>query len=176
MNLRFVRCNNVLCMQGLLWVLQLKRRFLQHTHMATVHVNTKEVKKGFLEGPVQLEDLPRGPLLTKRFPVRQKNKVRPIDDYKANMVNHSVTESEGVTVHTIDHVASMVSYWLRIRESHPTRTDLCAKCWDLSDAYKQIPLSDEAYEQDVFLAVYNPESGKASVFGSECCRSGSSPR
>lgn len=45
--------------------------------------------------------------------LRQKTKVRPIDDYKANMATHLATQSEGVAVHTIDHVASIVAYWLK---------------------------------------------------------------
>lgn len=40
--------------------------------------------------------------------VKQKNKVRPIDFYKASMVNHLVTQSEGVAVRIVDHVASML--------------------------------------------------------------------
>lgn len=56
-------------------------------------------------------------LLTKSSPVKQKNKVRPIDDYAANVVNQPV-------------------------------------CWELFDAYKQIPLSDQAYEIDDYLAVF----------------------
>ena len=47
----------------------------------------KEVEKGFIEGPVEKGRLPAGSTLTKRFPVKQKNKVRPIDDYKASLVN-----------------------------------------------------------------------------------------
>ena len=94
-------------------------------------VTQKEVKKGFLEGPIDPSTLPEGSLLTKRFPVKQKNKVRPIDDYKANMVNQSVTQTEGVTVHTIDHVASMVAYWLKAGKHLPGRTKISAKCWDL---------------------------------------------
>eukprot|EP00438_Fugacium_kawagutii_P024944 Skav213201 [mRNA] locus=scaffold2826:375883:385109:- [translate_table: standard] len=124
----------------------------------------KEVGKGFLEGPVEPASMPPESLLTKRFPVRQKNKIRPIDDYKANMVNQSVTQTEGVTIHTIDHIASMVAYWLRASSSLDGRAELVAKCWDLSDAYKQIPLSDDPYSRDAFLAVYCPDSQKAEVF------------
>lgn len=108
----------------------------------------KEVKKGFLEGPIQVEDLLGDASLTKRIPVQQKNKVRPLDDYKANMVNRSVTQTEGATVQTIDHVAAMVGYWLKVSRSKHGRFDLCAKRCGLSDAYKQIHLSDEAYEID----------------------------
>ena len=61
----------------------------------------KEVEKGFLEGPVCRSSLPPGSTLTKRFPVKQKNKVRPIDDYKASLVNFAVTQNEGVTIHTM---------------------------------------------------------------------------
>ena len=39
-----------------------------------------------------------------------------------------------------------------------------AKCWDLSDAYKQVPLSDNAFELDSYLAVYDPSSKGAKIF------------
>ena len=90
----------------------------------------KEVEKGFIQGPIDKEDLPAGATLTKRFPVKQKTKVRPIDDYKA------VTQNEGVTIHTIDHIASTIAFWMR-SGSLSTSDGLVAKCWDLSDAYKQ---------------------------------------
>ena len=101
--------------------------------------------------------------MTKRFPVKQKNKVRPIDDYKASLVNFAVTQSEGVTIHTIDHIASMTACWTK-SGSLISEDPLVAKCWDLSDAYKQVPLSDNAFELDSYLAVYDPSSKEAKVF------------
>ena len=91
--------------------------------------------------------------MTKRFPVKQKNKVRPIDDYKASVVNFGATQNEGVTIHTItiDHIAAMMACWMTIEAND----GLVAKCWDLSDA-KQVPLSDEAFDIDSYLAVYDP--------------------
>lgn len=77
-------------------------------------------------------------LLTKRFPVEQKNKVQPINDYKANMVNQSVAQTEGVTVRTIDRVASTGAYWLKASKRLTGRSELQAKCWDLSHPYKRI--------------------------------------
>ena len=124
---------------------------------------TKEVAKGFLEGPVSPSSLPPGSTLTKRFPVKQKNKVRPIDDYKASLVNFAVTQNEGVTIHTIDHIAAMTACWMK--DGNLSHTDpLVAKCWDLSDAYKQVPLSDNAFELDSYLAVYDPSSKGAKIF------------
>lgn len=34
----------------------------------------------------------------------------------------------------------------------------------LVDTYKQIPLSDQAFERDAYLAVYDPTSEKAAMF------------
>ena len=73
----------------------------------------KEVEKGFIKGPISREELPAGSTLTNRFPVKQKNKVRPIDDYKASLANVAVTQSEGVTIHTIDHIASMITFSIK---------------------------------------------------------------
>ena len=123
----------------------------------------KEVEKGFIQGPIDKEDLPAGSTLTKRFPVKQKNKVGPIDDYKASLVNFAVAQNEAVTIHTIDHIASMIAFWMR-SGSLSTSDGLVAKCWDLSDAYKQVPLSDEAFHLDSYLAVYDPECSSAKIF------------
>ena len=124
----------------------------------------KEVAKGYLIGPVDPGSLPKGATLTKRFGVKQKNKVRPIDDYKASMVNSSVAQTETATVHTIDHIAALVACFLKASDGKREGPNLVAKTWDLKDAYKQIPLSDHAYSQDSFLAVFNPKTGTAEVF------------
>ena len=57
------------------------------------------MEKGLIKGPIDKDELPAGSTLTKRFPVKQKNKVKPIDDYKASLVNFAVTQNEGVTTH-----------------------------------------------------------------------------
>ena len=124
----------------------------------------KEVTKGYLQGPVNPDSIPKGATLTKRFGVKQKNKVRPIDDYKASMVNSSVAQSETATVHTIDHISALIACFLKVSNEKGRNSRLAAKTWDLKDAYKQIPLSDQAYAQDSYLAVYNPSSGEAEVF------------
>ena len=124
----------------------------------------KELLKGYLEGPVCLDQIPDGATLTKRFPVAQKNKVRPIDDYRSSLVNSAVTQPEGVSIHSIDHVAAMVTLWLKRLEDADRTMSLEAKCWDLEDAYKQIPLSQEAYKLDAFLCVYNPRTQQPQIF------------
>ena len=123
----------------------------------------KEVEKGFIKGPINREELPAGSTLTKRFPVKQKSKVRPIDDYNASLISFAVAQSEGVTIHTIDHIASMIAFWMK-SGSLSAKDGLVAKCWDLSDAYKQVPLPDEAFHLDSYLAVYDPGCSSAKIF------------
>ena len=86
--------------------------------------------------------------------------MRPIDDCKASLYNFAVAQNEGVTIHTIDHIAAMMACWMRTG-STKANDGLVAKCWD---AYKQVPLSDEAFDLDSYLAVYDPSAGSAKIF------------
>ena len=72
-------------------------------------------------------------------------------------MNFAVTQTEWVTIHTIDHIAAMISWWMSLSSSE----GLVAKSWDLSDAYKQVPLSDEAFNLDSYLAVFDPGASSA---------------
>eukprot|EP00435_Cladocopium_sp_Y103_P049235 s2261_g14.t1 len=49
-----------------------------------IDATKKEVAKGFLVGPIDESSIPAGATLTRRFPVKQRNKVRPIDDYRSS--------------------------------------------------------------------------------------------
>ena len=122
------------------------------------------MEKGFLKGPIKVGDVPCGGTLTRRFGVFQRDKVRPIDDYKASLVNSSVTQTEVVTLHGVDHIAGMGAAFIKAFASQGRQQALVAKCWDLAAAYKQIPLSDEAYELDSYIVVYNPETDRPEIF------------
>ena len=124
---------------------------------------TKEISKGFLQGSIDPEALP-GATLTRRFGVVQNDKVRPIDDCRSSMVNASVTQVETVSIHGVDHIAAMCSEYLRISGTTCSFPQLVAKCWDLSAAYKQVPLSDSACQLDGYLVVYNPHTKAAEIY------------
>ena len=47
----------------------------RETDLSLFEATMKEVEKGFIKGPMNKEELPAGSTLTKRFPVKQKNKV-----------------------------------------------------------------------------------------------------
>jgi len=124
----------------------------------------KERDLGLLVGPIDASTLPRGATLTRRFGVMQKDKVRPIDDYKASLVNSAVTQVEVVTLHGIDHIASLGAALLKAAKGSTSKMNLVAKCWDLASAYKQIPLSDSAYESDSYIVIFNPITKKPEVY------------
>ncbi|CAE7383343.1 unnamed protein product [Symbiodinium sp. CCMP2592] len=129
----------------------------------------KEVDAGVVEGPIDPSTLPEGATLTRRFGVVQGEvdgapKVRPIDNYRASRVNAAVTQSEQVTVHTLDVVAGMISSWLARAKAHRVRSAMNAKTWDLKAAYKQLPLSDTAFARDAYFVIYDPRSQKPAVF------------
>ena len=54
----------------------------KETDLSLFAATVQGVEKGFIIGPIDKDELPIGSTLTKRFPVKQKNKVRLIDDYK----------------------------------------------------------------------------------------------
>eukprot|EP00435_Cladocopium_sp_Y103_P017297 s391_g4.t1 len=87
----------------------------------------KELNKGFLRGPVDPSSLPPGATLTRRFGVVQGDKVRPIDDYKASLVNASVTQPEMVCLHSVDHIAGLGAQLIRAHEMRGKSVSLVAK-------------------------------------------------
>ena len=67
-------------------------------------------------------------------------------------------------MHTVDHIAAMISCILMRSLSSGHSPELTSKTWDLADAYKQLPLSDEAFSLDSYLVVYSPRSKGPEVF------------
>ena len=98
-------------------------------------------------------------------------KVRPIDNHMASRVNAAVTQLEQVTVHTLDVVAGMVSTWLARAKERKAKCQLAAKMWDLKAAYKQLPLSDDAFERDSYFVIFDPRNAKPAVFKLRACPS-----
>lgn len=85
----------------------------------------------------------------------QKEKVRPIDDYKANQM-------EVITLHGLIIACTGASILRAF--ANAGKEALVAKCRDLASAYKEMPLSDEAYRLDSFLVVFNPKTGEPEIY------------
>ena len=69
------------------------------------------------------------------------------------MVNAPVTQVETVSIHGVDHIAAMCSEYLGAAGRLGHFPTLMAKCWGLSAAYKQVPLSHTACHLDGYLVV-----------------------
>ena len=131
----------------------------------------KELERGFVEGPIDLDCVPENATLTHRFGVIQGSdedgpKVRPIDNYLTSQVNAALTQVEQVSVRTIDVVAGMLGCWLnewfvngRAEHSKPV-----CKAWDLRAAHKHLPLSDSSYELDSYFLIFNCETNAKEVY------------
>ena len=145
-------------------------RVAQAVYDATI----AERDRGWLEGPVDFDSLPKGAVLTRRFGVEQTSfdvnvgsvkKVRPIDDYTESLVNLTNSSTETINPHGIDTILAAAAYRVRKGRKMGLRESLVAKTVDLRKAYKQLPIA-YASLPDAFLCVLEPTSGCPQIFRS----------
>ncbi len=74
----------------------------------------EERDAGWLRGPMEIHELPEGAVLSRRFGLKQPNKVTLIDDLSASSINKTVQCSETPRPHTTDVIAS-VGFGLFVR-------------------------------------------------------------
>ena len=113
---------------------------------------------------------PPGPH-SKKFPLQQRSKVFPIDDYRASMVSSSVTQPEGVSVHSVDHSAAL----LPCAWNMACQGIVMAALKPNAGIYKQIPLFEKTFALDAFLAVFHLKSQPAKIFQQTVLPLGSLP-
>ena len=122
-----------------------------------------EVERGWLIGPLDWSDLPSDATVSRRFPISQSEKIRPIDDFSQSQVNSTVTSHEQATVDGPDVICSLALYLMKGLQSFGKSTELQGRALDLSSAYRQLPIKDES-RKFAFLAIYNPTMKCASLF------------
>ena len=66
--------------------------------------------------PFTMDDLPMGAAVSRRFPLPQSGKVRPIDDLSQGQVNSTVNTYEQATVDGPDVICSYATYLMRCLE------------------------------------------------------------
>eukprot|EP00438_Fugacium_kawagutii_P010274 Skav225671 [mRNA] locus=scaffold1924:287544:288134:- [translate_table: standard] len=88
----------------------------------------KDVEKGWAVGPFSFDDARAAagkPLIvSRRFGVEQKNKVRAIDDLSASQINACTGVKEKVRVESVDAAATMIREWMRALRGLDTPTML----------------------------------------------------
>ena len=92
----------------------------------------EERDRGWLAGPFAPCDPECPKLLSNRFGVKQKEKVRCVDDMSASLINSTTFAEEKVSLHSTDVMASAVAEWFRVRTECGKSPKLTAKSFDLS--------------------------------------------
>lgn len=124
----------------------------------------KEQSKGWLTGPIALEDLGEEAVISRRFGIWQKSKNRCIDDYSASLVNSTCQVGESPLLHTIDVSAALLEKWMRSSNDRYGRVpQIVARSFDLKSAYRQIFVKEDEREFG-YIAVYCPSDGQAKIF------------
>ena len=122
-------------------------------------ITMDEVKRGWLQGPIQIGDLPPTASVTRRFGISQSNKTRPIDDFSESLINQTTARSESITPQGLDFICAGLVFRLRDRAA----LGRASKPMNLRKAYKQLGLSDDG-RLDAYIAVANPTLKKAEVY------------
>ena len=119
----------------------------------------EEVEKGWLLGPLDPSTLPQGAVISRRFGLRQPDKVRPIDDMSVSGINATVQAAERPRPHSVDVIAAIT---LRLMASQPGKA-LTGKAFDLKSAYRQLGIHPGSLRAS-YIAVYNPHQARPEVF------------
>ena len=91
-----------------------------------------EVQDAFLDGPYKPCDLPNGCMVSPRFGLQQKNKLRPIDNFSASQVNGATDLQDKFVEDAVDEIYSMINAWIQDQAM-----DLS---YDMRKAHRQIAI------------------------------------
>ena len=94
--------------------------------------NLQGVSKGEAEGPFNLSDIDADIPLSRRFGVRQGEKVRCLDDFSWSGINAASQPTESPHPHTLDVVAAMMG---AVMGQCTDKVSWLARSFDLKNAY-----------------------------------------
>ena len=121
----------------------------------------EESSKGWLtfcqDGPV-----PESHVVSPRFGVKQKNKIRPIDNFKSSCVNAACGVQEKVAMDGIHEIVSLCLRWLRRRKPLSAEDRILGRTWDLKSAYKQLAVKRE-HKRFALICAVDPESNRVRI-------------
>ena len=118
----------------------------------------EERDSGWLRGPVDFHELPEKAVLSRRFGLKQPNKVRLIDDLSASSINKTVQCSETPRPHTTDVIASVA---LGLLER--CRGEVLGKAFDLKSAYRQLGIRESSLLYS-YIACFDPVNRRPVIF------------
>ena len=106
-----------------------------------------------------MDELPEGAVISKRFGLKQPNKIRLIDDLSGSFVNQTVQCAESPKPQSVDFVAALLLSLLK----HGKGSSIKGRSFDLKSAYKQLAI-DRGSLRFAYVAVFNPNTRKAEVY------------
>ena len=115
-----------------------------------------EAEKGWLSGPFDPGSPEAAGLLSNRFGVMQKGKIRCVDDMSASLINATTFAEEKITLHNVDVICAAIGRWYQLRQKAGLPTKLLAKSFDLKSAYTQLPIASCA-RRHAGLALSDPK-------------------
>ena len=118
----------------------------------------EEVASGWAIGPLRLEDMPNHCVLSRRFGLRQPNKIRLIDDLSGSLVNSSVQSEESPKPHTTDVVAAIALALLK-----KCNSQVLGRAFDLKAAYRQLGIHPDSLWA-AYVVVFNFYKRVAEIF------------
>ena len=121
----------------------------------------EESSKGWLTFS-QDGSVPESHVVSSRFGVKQKNKIRPIGNFKSSCVNAACGVQEKVAMDGIDEIVSLCLHWLRRRKPLSAEDRILGRTWDLKSAYKQLAVKRE-HKRFALICVVDPESNRVRI-------------
>ena len=116
----------------------------------------EECSKGWLSF-CHRASLSSSSVVSTRFGVQQKNKVRPIDNFKSSFVNSACGVREKVAMDGIDEIISTCLHWLRHKRPRHHDDRIVGRTWDLKSAYKQLAVRAD-HKKYAVICVVDPIS------------------
>ena len=118
--------------------------------------------RGWFFGPIPLGEVPVDAPISKKFGLRQKHKIRLIDDFSESSVN-GTTVFESPVLHTVDVACAAILRWFSCSKGAGMNPKLLARTFDLSSAYRQVGLN-ETGRRVAFIRVFDPTDGQCKTF------------
>lgn len=131
--------------------------------LAVVAETEEELRRGWTVGPLSVDQLPQGAVISRRFPLQQGQKIRMIDDYTVSGINDSCTTHSKVDLHMVDTFCAVVKRYFELCDNKGLSSELMGKTYDLTSAYRQVPIKQDHLKFSYF-AIYNCRTGKPEVY------------
>ena len=119
-----------------------------------------EVRSGMIEGPFDVELIPLSSRISRRFGVKQNEKVRCVDDFTGSSVNCSIQTHETPRPHTLDIVGGLMSLCMGCPGNGSSWQ---GRVFDLKSAYRQCAISPASLPFS-YIGVYDPNTEKVRAF------------